>query len=110
MSNNVDFAPVATSNENAEAGFAPLPHPPPAAATTAAGAFMEGSDAERAPLAGRYEDFSREYGEALGNIQEEDEDGATGVGARVSGGPHAGDVETPLWQQDRRQSRNMMWM
>lgn len=70
---------------------------------------MEGSDAERAPLAGEFEDFTRGFGEALTNIREEDEGGTTGVGARVSEASQSG-VETPLWQQDRRQSRNMMWM
>lgn len=112
MSNNVAFTPVATSHENAETGFTPLPHPTrpePAAGPSTFGASVEGSAAERAPLAGEFYDFSRGFGEALTNIQEEDEGGTTGVGARVSAGSQAG-VETPLWQQDRRQSRNMMWM
>lgn len=112
MSHNVGFTPVATSNESAETSFAPLPHPTrpaPAAGLSTLGGSVEGTDAERAPLAGGYEDFSRGVGEALGSIREEDEGGATGVGARASGGSHA-EVETPLWQQDRRQSRNMMWM
>lgn len=113
MTNNAGFTPVATSNENAEAGFTPLPHPM-RPAPAAQGVFAEGNEAERAPLAGEFEDFQRGFGEALGNIREEDDreaaDAVTGVGARVSRGSEGSDFETPLWQQNRRQSRNMMWM
>lgn len=106
MSNSVAFTPVATSNENADTGTPPPNPTRPAPA--------HGSEAERAPLAGEYEDFQRGFGEALGEIREEDEGAAVGgaagaTGSRGSRGSVAA-VETPLWQQDRRQSRNMMWM
>lgn len=114
MSNTVAFTPVATSNENAETGVPPAPNPTRPA--LAHGASADASEAERAPFAAEFDDFQRGYGEALGEIREEDEGGAAaaggGAGARGSRGERGSgaELETPLWQQDRRQSRNMMWM
>ena len=100
MSDTVAFTPVATSNENAETGAASPANP--TRPEPAHGMSAGGGDA---PTTGTFEDFQRGFGEALGEIREE-EDGAAPA-ARVSGGS---DAETPLWQQDRRQSRNMMWL
>lgn len=98
MSNSLGFTPVATSNENAETGFHPGHNPvPPAPAVH--GSPTNGGHSERAPLAGEFDDFQRGFSEAVGNIREE----APGAGGAVA-------VDTPLWQQNRRQSRNMMWM
>lgn len=96
------------------------------------GEFDEHADgADQVPLTREIDDFSRGFHDALGRIGEEDEydsspnEGVTGVneGNGVSGpganghgtgsddvgeGPY-GSVR-PLWQQQRRQSRNLMWM
>ncbi|SPN99865.1 uncharacterized protein DNG_02717 [Cephalotrichum gorgonifer] len=113
LSNNsrVGFTPVATSRENAETGLAGYENPsipPPAAG---------GGGPEYSQVPGEFDDWHRGYGEVLTNIREEDEGVAAGpgagTGARGSGGLQGGDgtdVDTPLWQQNRRQSRNMMWM
>lgn len=90
---------------------------------------------DRVPLTREIDDFSRGFHDALGRIGEEDEydsspnNGGTGVneGNGVNGpngnghghghghgaddgaeGPYGG--VRPLWQQHRRQSRNLMWM
>jgi hypothetical protein len=86
---------------------------------------------DQVPLTREIDDFSRGFHDALGRIGEEDEydnapnNGGTGVneGNGVSGphgtgrgnipddvaeGPYGG--VRPLWQQQRRQSRNLMWM
>jgi hypothetical protein len=75
------------------------------------------------PLTREIDDFSRGFHDALGRIGEEDESGSSFYGSRtnvnegngVSGGgsdgpegPYGG--VRPLWQQQRRQSRNLMWM
>lgn len=95
MSNSLGFTSVAT-NENAETGFRSGPNPvPPAPAVPRSP--TNGGYSERAPLAGEFDDFQRGVSEVVGNIKEAPAGGAVGV-------------DTPLWQQNRRQSRNMMWM
>lgn len=122
MSKGVGFTPVATSYEGAESDFAPHPtpsKPAPAAAPGFSTSAGGGDNAVQAPLTGdEFYDFHRGFSEALGNIREEDE-GRMGSGtAAMSGTVQDGvgtaadtaGVDTPLWQQNRRQSRNMMWM
>lgn len=83
----------------------------------------ESSDHDQVPLTREIDDFSRGFHDALGRIGEEDESGSSFYGSRtnvnegngVNGrggdgpeGPYGG--VRPLWQQQRRQSRNLMWM
>jgi hypothetical protein len=86
---------------------------------------------DQVPLTREIDDFSRGFHDALGRIGEEDEydnspnnsragvnegngvSGPHGTGRTNgsddgTGGPY-GSVR-PLWQQQRRQSRNLMWM
>jgi hypothetical protein len=129
MSAGANFAPVASSYDNAEAGIPPqisnaipgngtgpvFSYGPGTTTTIGAGpaTYGYGSSAaggmvgaapqavveqDRVPLTREFDDFSRGFNDALENIREEDE--------RASGPP----TDTPLWQQNRRQSRNMMWM
>lgn len=84
------------------------------------------------PLTREIDDFSRGFHDALGRIGSEDEhdNGPSrtragvserhGVGRPTAAGrePYADDAADaqpynnmrPLWQQQRRQSRNLMWM
>ncbi|KAJ9136512.1 hypothetical protein NKR23_g9894 [Pleurostoma richardsiae] len=102
-----------------------------AGAAAGTGAYMSGSvpsphmSPDQVPLthdSREFDDFSRGFHDALGRIGEEDEDevsgsssgnlngngmnstGDLGEGSSASGGVR------PLWQQNLRQSRNMMWM
>lgn len=88
---------------------------------------------DRVPLNHEYGDFSRGFSDALSRIEEEESRptsavvnnnamGAYGNGygpavdepaspsATSSYSPRGGGQGGPLWQQNRRQSRNMMWM
>lgn len=91
------------------------------------GGFARHLDPDRVPLTTReIDDFSRGFLDALGRIGEEDEDeisgsssgnvngvmggvGSNGQGSPRSDGPPS-EGATPLWQQGRRRSRNLMWM
>ncbi|KAK4126483.1 hypothetical protein N657DRAFT_679402 [Parathielavia appendiculata] len=75
-------------------------------------------ESDQVPLtaARELDDFSQGFHAALGRIGEEDEEEAEeednrergeGMGTHDSAGSGAG---RPLWQQNRRQSRNLMWM
>lgn len=97
--------------------------------------FDEHEPGDQVPLTREIDDFSRGFHDALGRIGEEDEydsspnhsgtgvnegngvsgpgggGGGRGNGAAEDageGGPYGG--VRPLWQQQRRQSRNLMWM
>ncbi|KAK0715550.1 hypothetical protein B0H67DRAFT_242965 [Lasiosphaeris hirsuta] len=59
---------------------------------------------DQVPLTRELDDFSQGFTAALGRIGEEEEDRD-----RVKTATGAGGVR-PLWQQNRRQSRNLMWM
>jgi hypothetical protein len=129
MTSSSNFAPIASSYENVEAGAPPqMSHAIPGYGTGpiygqspygqspygqntqnygygmgVAGGMVGPApppavEQDRVPLTREVDDFSRGFNDALENIREEDE--------RVSGPP----TDTPLWQQNRRQSRNMMWM
>lgn len=97
MSNSLGFTPITTSNEYPETDFLSDQHPVPPAPTVPRSP-TNAAHSERAPLAGEFDDFHRGVSEAVGNIREE-------APARGAVG-----VDRPLWQQNRRQSRNMMWM
>ncbi|KAK3352662.1 hypothetical protein B0T25DRAFT_500931 [Lasiosphaeria hispida] len=88
------------------------------------GALIPG---DQVPLRREIDDFSQGFTAALGRIGEEEEDRdrvktATSSGGDTTGGEAVrqsgdGDDEPsgaggvrPLWQQNRRQSRNLMWM
>ncbi|KAH6685946.1 hypothetical protein F5X68DRAFT_209572 [Plectosphaerella plurivora] len=96
--------------------------------------FGDTSD-DRVPLNHEYGDFSRGFSDALSRIEEEESRpasavvnnhgmGTYGTGAGYGAGvgepasppatgsysPRGGGQGGPLWQQNRRQSRNMMWM
>ncbi|KEZ41407.1 hypothetical protein SAPIO_CDS7535 [Scedosporium apiospermum] len=128
MSNGAGFTPVAPSQEYAETGFYPMhaaaaaPKPAHVPAVYGVGSSTERPD--QVPLTREFDDFHRGFSEALENIREEDETAMTGSpgGQAGAAGQGAGrgqgqgyssvstETETPLWQQNRRQSRNMMWM
>jgi len=129
MTSGSNFAPIASSYDNAEAGappqmstaipgngtgpvYAQTPYGPGPYGQSnpsygygghVAGGMIGAApppsvEQDRVPLTREFDDFTRGFNDALENIREEDE--------RVSGPP----TDTPLWQQNRRQSRNMMWM
>ncbi|PKS09262.1 hypothetical protein jhhlp_003876 [Lomentospora prolificans] len=125
MSNGgAGFTPVAPSQEYAETGFYPMagaaPRPAPPVPAVYSAHATTGPD--QVPLTSEFDDFHRGYGEALENIREEDETAAMGSGPQNGessssqqpnhsrGYSGSSDTETPLWQQNRRQSRNMMWL
>ncbi|KAJ0166332.1 hypothetical protein CTA2_7718 [Colletotrichum tanaceti] len=100
--------------------------PTPGGYNPASGAFASGvsrSPYEDTPLAhqSEMEEFSRGYNDAINPAGHDDHRAVSsggnsslnpyGAGAGASSGQQS-DVadERPLWQQDRRQSRNMMWM
>ncbi|ORY65167.1 uncharacterized protein BCR38DRAFT_457396 [Pseudomassariella vexata] len=61
------------------------------------------------------DEFSNGYNNAMGRINDEDirpltEDEAESRTGSESGSPSRGGGNRPLWQQNRRQSRNLMWM
>ncbi|KAH7630885.1 hypothetical protein B0T09DRAFT_126430 [Sordaria sp. MPI-SDFR-AT-0083] len=71
---------------------------------------------DQVPLTREIDDFSQSFNAALGRIGEKgstsemgrDDGNAAGGGG---GGSHVGSgMSRPLWQQNRRQSRNLMWM
>jgi hypothetical protein len=80
-------------------------------------------DGDQVPLTREIDDFSRGFHDALGRIGEEDESGgasggssneAVNEGNGVNGGGNGqqqynGNMR-PLWQQNRRQSRSLMWV
>ncbi|KAK1771518.1 hypothetical protein QBC33DRAFT_156072 [Phialemonium atrogriseum] len=95
----------------------------------AAGDIADGGDrlhGDMVPLTREIDDFSRGFQDALGRIDEDDHRGIGGgggpqggpngagmVGTGGGGGGESGEAdgeERPLWQQNRRLSRNMMWM
>lgn len=77
----------------------------------AVGGEEEHMEPDRVPLTGEYDDFTRGYNSGLEEIREEDEappqNNEYNMGAYP--GPR-GDRGTALWQQNRRQSRNLSWM
>lgn len=86
----------------------------------AATARKSNLEPDQVPLTREIDDFSQSFNAALGRIGEEGNSMETGRGGddgnSVAGGT-AGDGSTtgsgmsrPLWQQNRRQSRNLMWM
>lgn len=104
----------------------PFGFQPPGEATVAQRPDADGNDDDRVPLTREYDDFSRGFNDALSRIEEEESRPATAVNSSSMSGygngygagaddrdlgawtPRGG--EGPLWQQNRRQSRNMMWM
>lgn len=136
---NAQFQPLHQSYEAWESGlqpgaavvYPPQPVPPPhAGAYPVAGAQPMGGrgvdgepvHGDLVPLTREIDDFSRGFHDALGRIDEEDYTSTAGTevtvgsghltGAGAAGGdsrPTTGDGR-PLWQQNRRMSRNMMWM
>ncbi|KAL1872034.1 hypothetical protein VTK73DRAFT_1702 [Phialemonium thermophilum] len=97
----------------------------PMAATGLGGRYgneAAAAQADTVPLTREIDDFSRGFHDALERIGEEDEttnsSGAEGSGGNGRGvntgtiglpGPRGRGLR-PLWQQNRRQSRNLMWM
>ncbi|KAM7197299.1 hypothetical protein V8F33_005727 [Rhypophila sp. PSN 637] len=91
------------------------------AAYAAAAAAQQGHarlEPDQIPLTREIDDFSHGFQQALGRIGEEDEPPYTGGNGRGNGnGGQFSDTPSgyngavrPLWQQNRRQSRNLMWM
>jgi hypothetical protein len=97
----------------------------PGGGVVAAGANTQ-LEHDQVPLTHEIEDFSRGFNDALTRIDEEP-DSRPGTGVNTGGmsghgnGYGAGadsldrdgqpsNSEQPLWQQNRRQSRNLMWM
>ncbi|GAB1319551.1 Mid2 domain-containing protein [Madurella fahalii] len=96
------------------------------------GGGMRQFESDQVPLTREIDDFSQGFSAALGRIGEEDEEDEEGVGsivaptttattaaAAAAAAAAGGDLtdshqsvgsERPLWQQNRRQSRNLMWM
>lgn len=85
---------------------------------------MRQVDSDQVPLTREIDDFTQGFSAALGRIGEEDEEeeedgnpGAATPGAAAgsggttgSGSRYSAASARPLWQQNRRQSRNLMWM
>lgn len=97
---------------------------------------QERLESDQVPLTREIDDFSQGFSAALGRIGEEDEDQVAyrdhepgpAADSAVAGGAVAGEAQAqgqgsetgstrdsngmmrPLWQQNRRQSRNLMWM
>jgi len=87
-----------------------------------------GMESDQVPLTREIDDFSHGFQAALGRIGEEDEGGTNhnphrnghgDLAVNDGNGIHAGagisgyrgpSNMRPLWQQNRRQSRNLMWM
>lgn len=109
-------------------------HPAYSYPSTAGGAVAVGSRrgeaSDEVPLTREIDDFSRGFNDALERIGEEPEGpvngngmnngyngsgSANGSGTPPGSGSGTGNGEgsssstTPLWQQNRRQSRNLMW-
>ncbi len=95
----------------------------------------QGMDSDEVPLTREVDDFSRGFNDALGRIGEDTTNdfadyrnataaangamantGVSNTGNSLAtppdqaAGASSGDPARPLWQQDRRQSRNLMWM
>jgi len=111
-------APYSGSHSDAYAG---------SGAQTVGGRGVDGDrlHSDMVPLTREIDDFSRGFHDALGRIDEEDHtstagtevnygSGLNGAGMAGAGGegdtPANGENGRPLWQQNRRLSRNMMWM
>lgn len=118
-----------SSAGGATSRFGGIPPPRPARAFDEAEAEAEPGD--QVPLTREIDDFSRGFHDALGRIGEEDEyessrnnsgtgvNEGNGVSGPISTAHNSGSDNTatrpyggvrPLWQQQRRQSRNLMWM
>ncbi|KAM7198396.1 hypothetical protein V8F20_006157 [Naviculisporaceae sp. PSN 640] len=81
-----------------------------AAAAAAQGGYGHSRlEPDQIPLTREIDDFSHGFQQALGRIGEEDEPPYNGNGNGNGTGHYNGAVR-PLWQQNRRQSRNLMWM
>lgn len=76
------------------------------------GAAVGGSrpyEPDQEPLTGELDDFSRGFNTAIDDIDSNDDTqpNSQGMGAYTRS---RGDGGRPLWQQNRRRSRNLMWM
>ena len=106
----------------APAGIVGAPVPPPKSQARGANGHRHGhTESDQVPLTREIDEFSQGYQQALGRIGEEDEsserlntgttsggDLSEGRGVPEGSGSRGG--PRPLWQQNRRQSRNQMWM
>lgn len=76
------------------------------------GAAVGGSqpyEPDREPLTGELDDFSRGFNTALDDIDGNDDTHPNGQGMGTYTRSR-GDGGRPLWQQNRRRSRNIMWI
>ena len=64
---------------------------------------------DQVPLTREIDEFSQGFNTALGDIREDDEP-ASNAESMSTYPARRGDGGRPLWQQNRRQSRNLMWM
>lgn len=67
-------------------------------------------DGDQVPLTREIDDFSRGFNTAIDDIQEDNAPHSNGYNMGTYPGPRGGDGGRPLWQQNRRRSRNLMWM
>ncbi|KXX74591.1 hypothetical protein MMYC01_209459 [Madurella mycetomatis] len=117
---------TAGSSDTATGGSAGYLYPGPQQQYPAAyvGGGMRQFESDQVPLTREIDDFSQGFSAALGRIGEEDEDGVEGghipapasTATAAAAGTNLADPHQsvgsgrPLWQQNRRQSRNLMWM
>lgn len=81
--------------------------------STTRGAAVGGSgpyEADREPLTGELDDFSRGFNTALDEVDADDSTQANSHGMGAYGRPRGRGEGSALWQQNRRRSRNLMWM
>jgi hypothetical protein len=134
MSHGAAFTPIASSQEHYESGFqqgtvtdirggsnVPATYQPqynyygPLAGGAVAVGAAPPLESDQVPLTREIDDFQRAYHDALDRIREEDGSRpATSQGNMTGGNVAEPQRESgegrPLWQQNRRQSRNLMWM
>lgn len=82
-----------------------------AGGVTAVGGGNEGhAESDQVPLTREIDDFSRGFNTALDEIQEDNTQQSNEYNMGAYPGPRGGGEGRPLWQQNRRRSRNLMWM
>ncbi|KAK3400029.1 hypothetical protein B0T20DRAFT_407638 [Sordaria brevicollis] len=92
----------------------------PAAYAGGAASRKSKLEPDQVPLTREIDDFSQSFNQALGRIDEGGSSMETGRDSNIGGGAGSdagggsntvgNGMSRPLWQQNRRQSRNLMWM
>ena len=89
-------------------------HDSTSSGSTTRGAAVGGSgpyEADREPLTrGELDDFSRGFNTALDEVDADDGTQANSQSMSAYGKPRGRGEGSALWQQNRRRSRNLMWM